>query len=69
MALKYRLVKRKDFSKGAAENDKLYYAQVSASDRVKFRELCDALSVATAASSADVNCVIKGLIQVIKTTC
>ncbi|MCD8177684.1 MAG: hypothetical protein LUE98_09740 [Tannerellaceae bacterium] len=66
MALKYRLVERKDFSKGAQEDDKLFYGQVSANDRIKFQELCETLSVASTLSYPDVSCILKALILVIK---
>jgi len=66
MSLKYRLVERKDFSKGAQEDDKLFYGQVSASDRIKFHEICETLSVASTLSYPDVSCIIKALILVIK---
>lgn len=44
MPIKYRLVLRKDMTKGAAADSKLYYAVNKSTDTCDFEELCDQIA-------------------------
>lgn len=50
MPLKYRLVKRKDMSKGAAEGTELYFAQTSITKKVDLNRICARISKYSTAS-------------------
>ena len=51
--LRYKLVQRKDMTKGALENAKLYYPQV----RVSFDSLCEEVAEQSSLTSGDIkNC-------------
>ena len=54
MSAKYKLVKRKDFSKDAPEDAVKYFAQLVNSGTVGFEELCEGIAEETALTSADV---------------
>ena len=54
MAIRFKLVPRKDFSKGAGEDDKLLYAQTITNGTVSFDEFCESVAEESALSSADV---------------
>ncbi|WP_455625814.1 HU family DNA-binding protein [Parabacteroides sp.] len=54
MSVKYKLVQRPDFSKGAAEGAKKYFAQMLSNGTVSFDELCESIAEETALTSADV---------------
>lgn len=55
--LKYKLVQRKDMSKGALENAKLYYPQVINLGRVSFDSLCEEVAEQSSLTSGDIkNC-------------
>ena len=41
MSMKYKLVQRKDFSKDASPDSKLYYAQIVNNGTVDLKELCE----------------------------
>ena len=64
MPLKYRLVKRKDMSKDAAEGAELYYAQTSISKKVDLNRICSRISKYSTASRGDILLVLDGLITV-----
>ena len=64
MPLKYRLVKRKDMSKDAAEGAELYYAQTSISKKVNLNRICSRISKYSTASRGDILLVLDGLITV-----
>lgn len=55
--LRYKLVQRKDMSKGALENAKLYYPQVINQGRVSFDSLCEEVAEQSSLTSGDIkNC-------------
>ena len=55
--LKYKLVQRKDMTKGALENAKLYYPQVINQGRVSFDSLCEEVAEQSSITSGDIkNC-------------
>lgn len=54
MSVKYKLVQRPDFSKGAAKDAKKYFAQMLSNGTVSFDELCESIAEETALTSADV---------------
>ena len=54
MSAKYKLVKRKDFSKDAPEDAVKYFAQLVNNGTVGFEELCEGIAEETALTSADV---------------
>lgn len=55
--LRYKLVKRKDMSKGALEGSKLYYPQVINQGRVSFDSLCEEVAEQSSLTSGDIkNC-------------
>lgn len=66
MAIQYKLVLRKDMSKGAAEDAKLYYAQTSAGGTVDFSSICENIASRSTASRGDVMLVLDGFIYEIK---
>ena len=45
MSLNYRLVRRPDMRKDAAEGSKLYYAQVRSLKKLKFEKFCNMVAV------------------------
>lgn len=67
--LRYKLVQRKDMTKGALENAKLYYPQVVNQGRVSFDSLCEEVAEQSALTSGDikncmdrlVNCLVRHL--------
>lgn len=54
MSAKYKLVKRRDFTKGAPEGATKIYAQLVNNGTVGFEELCEGIAEETALTSADV---------------
>ena len=62
MPIKYRLVLRKDMTKGAAAGSKLYYAVNKSTGTCDFEELCDQ----STASRGDVQVVVDGLLYILK---
>lgn len=55
--LRYKLVQRKDMTKGALENAKLYYPQVINQGRVSFDSLCEEVAEQSSLTSGDIkNC-------------
>lgn len=55
--LRYKLVQRKDMSKGALEGSKLYYPQVLNQGRVSFDSLCEEVAEQSSLTSGDIkNC-------------
>ena len=52
MAVHYHLVLRKDMTKGAAEDSKLYYAQTRASGMNDLKQMCENIAARTTASEA-----------------
>ena len=66
MAVKYRLVLRKDMSKDAAEGDKLYYAVSSSTGMCDTPQLCEIIADRSAATPGDVKLVLDGVLHVLK---
>lgn len=62
MAISYTLVQRKDMSKGALEDAKLYYAQAVSTRRVEFDDLCDEIAETCTLTSADIKAVLDRVI-------
>lgn len=58
MAVRFKLVQRKDMSKGAADGAKLYYPQAVNNGYVSFDELCTEISDMCTLTSADVKAVL-----------
>ena len=57
MAIKYRLVQRKDLSKDAAPNAMKYYPQLVSSGRVELQKICEEVAEQSSLTSGDVkNC-------------
>lgn len=55
--LRYKLVQRKDMSKGALEGSKLYYPQAINQGRVSFDSLCEEVAEQSSLTSGDIkNC-------------
>ena len=63
MPIKYRLVLRKDMTKGAAAGSKLYYAVNKSTGTCDFEELCDQIADRSTASRGDVQVVVDGRLQ------
>ena len=59
MSAKYKLVKRKDFSKDAPEDAIKYFAQLVNNGTVGFEEICGDVAEETALTSADVKSCIE----------
>lgn len=67
--LRYKLVQRKDMTKGALEGSKLYYPQVVNQGRVSFDSPCEEVAEQSALTSGDikscmdrlVNCLVRHL--------
>lgn len=66
MPIKYRLVLRKDMTKGAAAGSKLYYAVNKSTGTCDFEELCDQIADRSTASRGDVQVVVDGLLYILK---
>lgn len=67
MTFKYKLIQRKDFSEGALEDAKLYYAQAVNNGTVSTKELCENIAEESALTSADVNGVFNRLVRQLRT--
>lgn len=52
--MRYKLVQRKDFTRGAEPDAKKYYAQIVSNGTVSFDEFCEDVAEETALTSADV---------------
>lgn len=66
MSLKYRIVLKKDMSKGAAQGAQLFYGQVRSQEKTDFKKLCELVSGYCTAKKGEVELVIDGLIYVLK---
>ena len=66
MSLNYRLVRRPDMRKDAAEGSKLYYAQVRSLKKLKFEKFCNMVAVRSSAFVGDVKLVIDGILSVME---
>ena len=65
MPLKYRIVLKKDMSKGAAQGAQLYYGQIRSMEKTTFKKLCKLVSGYCTAKPGEVELVIDGLIYVL----
>lgn len=66
MSVKYRLVLRKDMSKGAEADAKLFYAASSSNGKCDLAALCEIIADRSAATPGDVKLVLDGLLFVVK---
>ena len=65
MAIKYKLIQRRDFTKGAQPTDKKYYATLVSNGTASLEEICESISEETALTSADVKSCLDRLPRVI----
>lgn len=66
MSLKYRIVLKKDMSKDAAVDAKLFYGQIRSMEKTGFKKLCELVSDYCSAKKGEVELVVDGLIHVLK---
>ena len=66
MSVKYRLVLRKDMTKGAAADAKLFYAASSSNGMCDLASLCEIIADRSAATAGDVKLVLDGILYVLK---
>lgn len=66
MSVKYKLVLKKDLTKGAAADAKRYYASAPVSGTMDFDAICDVVADRSTASDGDVALVVRGLIRVMQ---
>lgn len=63
MSVKYKLVLKKDLTKGAAADAKRYYASANVTGMMDFDTICDVVADRSTASDGDVALVLLGLIN------
>lgn len=63
MSVKYKLVLKKDLTKGAAIDAKRYYASANVTGMMDFDTICDVVADRSTASDGDVALVLLGLIR------
>ena len=63
MSVKYKLVLKKDLTKGAAAGAKRYYASAPVSGTMNFNSICDVIADRSTASDGDVALVVRGLLR------
>lgn len=66
MSVRYKLVLRKDLTKGAAADAKKYYASVNNNGTLGFNEICEAVSAYSTASRGDVMVVLDAVMFCMK---
>lgn len=66
MALKYRIVLKKDMRKEAVKGAQLFYGQVRSMEKTDFKKLCELVSGYCTAKKGEVELVIDGLIYVMQ---
>lgn len=64
MPTKFKVVARKNLSKGAAEDSKLYYAQSQSTGTSDFSAICRNIAAISTASEGDVEAVMTSLVFV-----
>ena len=69
MSVKYKLVLKKDLTKGAATDAKRYYASANVTGMMDFDTICDVVADRSTASDGDVALVLLGLIRCRKRCC
>lgn len=62
MSIKYRLVKRKDMTRGAADDSTLMYPQLVSNGRVSFESLCEEVAEQSSLTSGDIKNAVDRLI-------
>lgn len=65
MPAKYKLIKRRDFTKDAPKDSYKFYAQLVNNGTVNLDELCESISEETALTSADVKACLDRLPRII----
>lgn len=63
MSVKYKLVLKKDLTKGAATDAKRYYASAPVSGTMSFNSICDVIADRSTACDGDVALVVRSLIH------
>ncbi|WP_455638447.1 HU family DNA-binding protein [Parabacteroides sp.] len=66
MSVRYKLVKRKDLSKDAAEGAQKFYASVNSNGMLAYKQMCESIAAYSTASPGDVHLVLDGLLFVLK---
>ena len=69
MSVKYKLVLKKDLTKGAAADAKRYYASAPVSGMMDFDSICELIADRSTASDGDVALVVLGLIRAMEEAC
>lgn len=69
MSVKYKLVLKKDLTKGAAADAKRYYASANVTGMMDFDTICDVVADRSTASDGDVALVLLGLIVACRKRC
>lgn len=67
MAIKYKLVLRRDPSKSTPADAKLYYAQSQSNGVCTFDDLCETVADRSSATAGDVKLVLDGFMHVLRT--
>lgn len=65
MPIKYKLIQRKDFGKGAPEDAKKFYANLVSNGTASLEEICESIAEETALTSADVKSCLDRLPRII----
>lgn len=65
MSVKYKLIQRRNMSKGAAEDSKLWYAQGYITGLCTMDELCNDIADRSTATAGDIKLIIDGLVQIL----
>ncbi len=65
MAVKYKLVQRRDMSAGAEQDAKLWYAQGYITGICSMDELCNEIADRSTATAGDIKLTIDGLVQIL----
>lgn len=63
MAIKYKLVQKKDLTKNAAAGAKRYYASANVTGTMDFESICNVVADRSTASDGDVALVLRGLVR------
>ncbi|WP_099464387.1 HU family DNA-binding protein [Parabacteroides provencensis] len=66
MAIKFKLVQRKDLTKGTADDAKRFYASANVTGKMDFQAICARIADRSTASDGDVALVLRGLIHCMK---
>lgn len=64
--LRYKLVQKKNFTKGAEADSKLFYAMSQSSGRMEHEALVDAISTMSSASRGDIGLILDSLLLVMR---